>query len=105
MATSTEPNEAGAGQLRLSARVFMGLSVAGLVVVNNPGDREAVFAALRPAAWHGCTFADVWPAFLLFGVGVSIAFTVVARREAGANRGPLLAAILGRALVVLALGL
>jgi putative heme-binding domain-containing protein len=105
MATSTEPNEAGAGQVRLSARVFMGLSVAGLIVVNNPGDRETVFAALRPAAWHGCTFADVWSAFLLFGVGVSIAITVVARREAGAHRGPLLAAISGRALAVLALGL
>ena len=51
-----------------------GLAVAGMVLVNNPGDAASAPAQLRHAAWHGLTVADlVFPAFVFF-VGASLAF-------------------------------
>jgi predicted acyltransferase len=50
---------------------FRGLAVIGMLLVNNPGNHDAVHAELQHSAWHGCTIADlVFPAFL-FVVGIT----------------------------------
>jgi predicted acyltransferase len=56
----------------LSVDALRGLTVAAMVLVNNPGTWSAVYAPLRHAAWHGWTPTDMVFPFFLFVVGVSI---------------------------------
>ena len=53
--------------------ILRGMTVAGMILVNNPGGRA--FAPLRHAAWHGCTPTDLVFPFFLFIVGVAMAFS------------------------------
>jgi len=96
--TSAAPRLASVDALR-------GITVAAMLLVNTPGDWGHVYAPLRHADWHGCTLADlVFPTFL-FVVGVSLALSLVPRREAGADVGVLSRAVLSRALRIVAIGL
>ncbi len=52
--------------------VFRGFTVAGMILVNNPGSWAHVYPMFRHAKWHGCTFADLVFPFFLFMVGMSI---------------------------------
>jgi predicted acyltransferase len=55
-----------------SLDAFRGLTVAAMVLVNNPGTWRVVYPPLRHAEWHGWTLTDViFPAFL-FVVGVAV---------------------------------
>ena len=66
-----------------SLDVLRGLAVAGMIVVNNPGDWTAVFPPLLHAYWTGLTVADlVFPAFI-FVDGARDAFAFARRRMAG----------------------
>lgn len=56
-----------------SVDAMRGLTVAAMLLVNNPGDWGHVFAPLLHAEWHGCTPTDLIFPFFLFVVGVSIA--------------------------------
>ncbi|HVZ21806.1 MAG TPA: hypothetical protein VG871_12120, partial [Vicinamibacterales bacterium] len=48
-----------------SLDVFRGLTIASMILVNNPGDWSAVYEPLLHAYWNGCTFADVvFPTFI-----------------------------------------
>lgn len=58
-----------------SLDVFRGLTVAGMVIVNNPGDWSTVYWPLLHAEWNGWTPTDLIFPFFLFIVGVSIALT------------------------------
>ena len=58
----------------LSLDVFRGITVAAMILVNNPGDWGYVYAPLLHAHWHGCTPTDLIFPFFLFIVGVSISF-------------------------------
>lgn len=60
----------------LSLDVLRGLTVALMIVVNNPGSWNCVFPLLRHAAWDGCTPTDLVFPFFLFCVGVSMAFSL-----------------------------
>ena len=56
----------------VSLDAFRGLTMAAMVLVNNPGTWRAIYAPLRHAAWHGLTPTDViFPCFV-FIVGVAI---------------------------------
>ena len=80
----------------LSLDVFRGLTMAAMVVVNNPGDWNAVYWPLLHAKWHGWTPTDLVFPFFLFIVGVSI---TLSRK----STSPL--AIARRAAIIFALGL
>jgi predicted acyltransferase len=70
-----------------SLDALRGLTIAGMILVNNPGDWSDVFPPLLHAAWHGWTLTDlIFPAFL-FIVGVSMAFAFAPYR--GPQRPPL----------------
>ena len=88
-----------------SVDALRGLTVAAMLLVNNPGDWGHVYAPLLHADWHGCTPTDLVFPFFLFIVGVSIALGVVPRAEAGADRGVLLRAGAVRAVRILGMGL
>jgi predicted acyltransferase len=63
----------GGPRLR-SLDIFRGLTVAGMVIVNNPGDWGTVYAPLLHAEWDGWTPTDLIFPFFLFIVGVSLTF-------------------------------
>jgi len=56
----------------VSLDAFRGLTMAGMVIVNNPGDWGNVYPPLLHATWNGCTPTDLIFPFFLFIVGVSI---------------------------------
>jgi predicted acyltransferase len=89
----------------LSLDVFRGVAVAGMILVNHPGDPDHVWPPLAHAAWNGWTGADlVFPAFL-FIVGVAIALSQSQWEESRAPRGSLVRRILVRTLSLASLGL
>lgn len=61
------------GTPRLEALdLLRGATVAAMIVVNNPGNWNAVFAPLTHAAWHGLTFADLIFPLFIFIMGVAL---------------------------------
>jgi predicted acyltransferase len=66
-----------------SLDVFRGLTVAGMVIVNNPGDWGTVYRPLLHAEWDGWTPTDLIFPFFLFIVGVSITFGDQGRQSWG----------------------
>lgn len=58
----------------LSLDVLRGLTVIGMILVNNQG-RGKAFSMLRHSSWDGCTVADFVYPFFLFIVGAAIYFT------------------------------
>jgi predicted acyltransferase len=89
----------------LSLDVFRGLTIAAMILVNNPGTWRAVHAPLAHADWHGWTPTDLIFPFFLFAVGVSIPLALGPRVERGEPRTGLAARAVRRAIVLGALGL
>ncbi|WP_229379721.1 acyltransferase family protein [Fibrella forsythiae] len=59
-----------------SLDAFRGLTVAAMILVNNPGDWGHLYAPLAHAPWNGWTPTDLIFPFFLFIVGVSITFAL-----------------------------
>jgi predicted acyltransferase len=87
-----------------SLDALRGCTVAGMLLVNDPGDWGHIYAPLEHASWHGCTPTDLVFPFFLFVVGVSTALALLPRLEQGVAPGVLVKAALWRALRILALG-
>jgi predicted acyltransferase len=82
-----------------------GLTVAAMLLVNNPGDWSHVAAPLAHAAWHGLTPADlVFPLFL-FIAGVSLTLHLEPALQRGQAPAVLRSALLWRAARIVLLGL
>ncbi len=64
--------------------VLRGMTVAGMILVNNPGTWSKIFPPLRHAAWAGCTPTDLVFPFFLFVVGAAMAFSF-AKYDEGLN--------------------
>jgi predicted acyltransferase len=99
-----EVSGAVATRLR-SLDVFRGMTVAGMVLVNNPGTWGAIYSPLKHAEWHGWTPTDLVFPFFLFIVGVSITLALSRRAEAGGRMRDLYVKIVRRAAVIFGLGL
>lgn len=89
----------------VSLDAFRGLTVAGMVLVNNPGTWRAVYAPLRHAGWHGWTPTDLVFPFFLFILGVAIPLALGRRLADGEGRARIVARILRRSITIFALGL
>lgn len=63
---------ADAPRRRLSLDVFRGLTIAAMVIVDNPGNWSTVYAPLLHAEWHGWTPTDFIFPFFVFILGMSI---------------------------------
>ena len=60
----------------LSLDVMRGITIAGMIMVNNPGTWEYVYAPLRHASWNGLTPTDLVFPFFMFIMGVSMFFSL-----------------------------
>lgn len=93
------------GERLLSLDAFRGATIAGMLLVNNPGSWSAIYPPLEHAKWHGWTFTDtIFPSFLWI-VGVSLTLSTARRVEAGADRAQLFRHVLQRAAIIFGLGL
>lgn len=85
--------------------ILRGVTIAAMILVNNPGDWSTVWPQLQHSAWNGCTFADlVFPAFL-FIMGFAMPFAFERRRQHGHEVRQLHRRIVRRAILLIALGL
>ncbi|HEX4348228.1 MAG TPA: heparan-alpha-glucosaminide N-acetyltransferase domain-containing protein [Vicinamibacterales bacterium] len=86
-----------------SLDAFRGATIVAMILVNNPGNWNAVFPPLMHADWNGFTLADaIFPAFVfIMGVAMPFAF---ARRKHTTSVG-LYVRVLRRGAVLVALGL
>ncbi|MFC1499470.1 acyltransferase family protein [Candidatus Zixiibacteriota bacterium] len=100
----------GSGQSLIPGRLvsldaFRGITIAGMILVNNPGSWSFVYAPLRHAEWHGWTPTDLIFPFFLFIVGVSMTLSFSKQRERGLSERELHLKVLKRALLIFAIGL
>jgi predicted acyltransferase len=86
-----------------SLDVFRGATVALMILVNNPGSWEHIYAPLEHAPWHGVTPTDLVFPFFLFAVGNAMAF-VMPRLEA-AGTAIFLKKVLKRFVLIFVIGL
>ncbi len=61
--------------------VLRGITVAGMILVNNPGSWAHIFPPLAHAKWAGCTPTDLVFPFFLFVVGAAMAFSFAKYNE------------------------
>jgi predicted acyltransferase len=87
----------------LSLDVFRGMTVAGMILVNNPGSWEFVYAPLRHAPWNGCTPTDLVFPFFLFAVGNALSFSITKYQALGT--GQVLRKIFTRTALIFGIGL
>ncbi len=79
---------------------FRGLTVAGMILVNNPGDWGHIYAPLEHSVWNGCTPTDLVFPFFLFIVGVSIVYAMAGKKEIPADHGRLIGKAARRSLTI-----
>ena len=84
--------------------VFRGLTVAGMLLVNDPGTWSAIYPPLEHASWNGWTPTDLIFPFFLFIVGVTTHLSLSARRAQGADEGVLVRQIIRRGIIIVLLG-
>jgi predicted acyltransferase len=92
----------------VSLDVFRGITIAGMVLVNNPGTWSSIYWPLEHAAWNGWTPTDLVFPFFLFIVGVSITLAFGRRVEEGSGkygRRDLYLKVIKRTAIIFGLGL
>ncbi len=88
-----------------SLDAFRGLTIAGMLLVNNPGSWSYVYPPLEHAEWNGWTPTDLIFPFFLFIVGLALSISLARRQEEGADRSALLRKILLRSAIIILVGL
>ncbi len=89
----------------LSIDVLRGITIAFMILVNDPGDWAHVYGQLDHAEWNGWTLTDlVFPNFL-FLIGMSLIFSLQSRIGRGDSRLTLARHIVRRAVILFALDL
>ena len=104
MIPQEEPAASGPARL-ISLDVFRGLTIAGMILVNNAGDWSHVYPALAHVEWDGWTPTDLVFPFFLFIVGVAMPFSFSKRLAKGESRGKLLKHVFARSLMLISLGM
>ncbi len=92
-------------QRLLSLDVFRGMTIAAMILVNNPGSWSHVYSPLLHAEWHGVTPTDWIFPFFIFIIGIAIAFAIGKRKESNFDRSKLLKKVLKRSLIIFGIGL
>ncbi len=89
----------------VSLDAFRGATVAGMLLVNNPGSWSTVYPPLLHAPWHGWTPTDMVFPFFLWIMGVAMAFSFANRGAAGTDDAALFRHVLRRSAIIVGLGL
>ncbi len=89
----------------LSLDVLRGLTIAGMILVTDPGTYSARFAPLQHAAWDGATLTDmIFPCFLTM-TGVSMTLSFASRLAQGESMRRLWLHAFRRCCLLIVLGL
>ena len=88
----------------LALDVFRGMTVAGMLLVNNPGTWSAIYPPLEHAPWNGWTPTDLIFPFFVFMVGITTELSLRSRRARGDDEGAILKQILRRASLIFLFG-
>jgi len=102
-ATTVAPHTTTRERL-LSLDVLRGITIAGMLLVNDPGTWSAIFPPLEHAEWHGWTPTDLIFPFFLFIVGITTHLSVSARRARGDDDSAIIKQILRRGIIIYLLG-
>jgi predicted acyltransferase len=95
----------GSRERLLALDVFRGLTIAGMLLVNDPGSWSHIYPPLRHAEWHGWTPTDLIFPFFLFIVGVTTHLSIAARRARGDDDRAIRRQILRRGALIFLFGL
>ncbi len=85
----------------ISLDVLRGITIFMMVIVNNPGTWDAVYAPLLHAEWNGCTPTDLVFPFFIFILGAAIPLAIITKEL---NQDTFMK-ILTRSLRIISLGL
>ena len=88
----------------LSLDVFRGMTVAGMLLVNDPGSWEHIYAPLEHAPWNGWTPTDLIFPFFLFIAGITTHLSLSARRARGDDEHAIRAQVIRRGLLIFLFG-
>lgn len=88
-----------------SLDAFRGITIAGMILVNNPGSWNHVYRPLLHAKWHGWTPTDLIFPFFLFIVGVAMTFSFSKRLQESQKLKPIYLKVIKRTLIIFGLGL
>ncbi len=87
-----------------SLDVLRGLTIAAMLMVNNPGSWGHIYWPLEHAAWNGWTLTDLVFPFFLFMVGMAMMFSFPKRLARGDSRKTLFLHVVRRAFALMLLG-
>jgi predicted acyltransferase len=93
------------GERLLALDVFRGMTVAGMLLVNNPGTWSAIYPPLAHATWHGWTPTDLIFPFFLFIVGITTELSLRGRRARGDAERDIVLQVLRRGGLIILFGL
>ncbi len=102
MSAATEVPRAGR---MVSLDVFRGITIAAMILVNDPGSWSHIYAPLEHAEWNGWTPTDLIFPFFLFIAGVSMTLSFASRVARGVTRGAMAIHVLRRSALIFAIGL
>lgn len=97
--------EFDSSQRLISLDMLRGLTIALMIVVNDPGSWEHLYWPLAHADWHGITITDFVFPFFIFIVGVSIVLSTSKQIDSGANKSKMRKKIWIRSLKIFGLGI
>lgn len=89
----------------ISLDMLRGLTIALMIVVNDPGSWDHLYWPLAHASWHGITITDFVYPFFIFIVGVSVVLSSSKQLDAGADKKKMRKKIWIRSLKIFGLGI
>jgi predicted acyltransferase len=88
-----------------SLDIFRGITIATMILVNNPGSWSHIYPPLAHAEWHGFTPTDMVFPFFLWISGLAMTLSFARRKTVGADRANLLLHTARRSATIFAIGL
>lgn len=92
-------------QRLVSLDALRGFTIAAMILVNNPGSWEFVYAPLRHKDWNGISPTDLIFPFFVFIVGISIVLAFAKKLEMNTDRSILVRKIIWRSFKIFGVGI
>jgi len=92
-------------QRLISLDALRGLTIIGMIIVNNPGSWVAAYPPLCHSEWQGCTPTDLVFPFFLFIMGFSLYLSTQRRLSKGTSKAQLFVHLLKRSAIIFLIGL
>jgi predicted acyltransferase len=102
---ATSPETTARPGRMVSLDVFRGVTIAAMILVNDPGSWSHIYPPLEHAEWNGWTPTDLIFPFFLFIVGVSMTLSFASRVARGVTRRALVIHVVRRSALIFAVGL